>query len=171
MKGKIYFIIRLSKSSSLGRDSLLQLSEAIHCFNMPFSCLDEITWQWDSICLQRECSIPKRARPVGASPSSHAQRAMAARCLCSATVSRIPSKPSSALPATRTACRPVGAAASKDPISAWPLRPFYRTLNWTNIWTCFLFCFPWPLSVSNHCICNKTRCLFRCLRVLCFPLW
>lgn len=52
----------------------------------------------------RGSSIPRCARPVGTLPSSRARCAMAARCLCSATASRIPSKPSSALPATRTAC-------------------------------------------------------------------
>lgn len=61
----------------------------------------------------RGSSIPRCARPVGTLPSSRARCAMAARCLCSATASRIPSKPSSALPATRTACSRVWAAASE----------------------------------------------------------
>ena len=61
----------------------------------------------------RGCSIPRCARPVGTLPSFRARCAMAARCLCSATASRIPSKPSSALPATRTACSHVGAAVSE----------------------------------------------------------
>lgn len=62
----------------------------------------------------RGFSIPTCARPVGTLPSFRARCAMAARCPCSATASRIPSKPSSALPATRTACSRVGAAASED---------------------------------------------------------
>lgn len=67
-----------------------------------------------SIHFSRGYSSPRRARPVGALPSSRAQCAMAARCPCFATASRIPSKPSSALPAMRTACSPVWAAATED---------------------------------------------------------
>lgn len=62
----------------------------------------------------RGYSIPTRARPVGTLPSFHARCAMAARCPWSATASRIPSKPSSALPATRMACNRVRAVASED---------------------------------------------------------
>lgn len=62
----------------------------------------------------RGSSIPGCARPVGTLPSFRARCAMAARCLCFATASRIPSKPSSALPVMRTDCSRVGAAANED---------------------------------------------------------
>lgn len=62
----------------------------------------------------RGYSSPRRARPAGALLSSRVQCAMAARCPCFATASRIPSKPSSVLPATRTACSPAWAAASEE---------------------------------------------------------
>lgn len=83
-----------------------------------------------SIHVFREYSSPRRARPVGAMPSSRAQCAMAARCPCFATASRIPSKPSSALPATRTACSPVWAAAPED-ATCLTRHPLRRTSNWT----------------------------------------
>lgn len=93
--GVIYINVWHQASGLFGR--------GVNCYNCPFS---------------RGSSIPRCARPVGALPSFRAQCAMAARCLCSATASRIPSKPSSALPATRTACSHVRAAASE--CVQWP---------------------------------------------------
>lgn len=68
----------------------------------------------------RGSSIPRCARLVGTLPSFRARCAMAARCLCSATASRILSKPSSALPATRTACSRVWAAVGECVQVPWP---------------------------------------------------
>lgn len=80
-----------------------------------YKCLGVFYWKrlYNSSFF-RGFNIPACARPVGTLPSFRARCAMAARCPCSATASRIPSKPSSALPAMRTACSRVGAAASED---------------------------------------------------------
>lgn len=99
--------------------------------------VDEVTFLCFFHSLSRECSIPRSAPLVGALVSCRAQRAMGARCLCSGTALRTPSKPSSVLPAMRTGSSAAGAVQAKKGISTWS-NEFYGTAPVCNMIFFFL---------------------------------
>lgn len=113
--------------------------------------------------LSRGSSTLTCARPVEASPSFRARCAMAARCPCSATASRTPSKPSSALPAMRTACSPVWAAPSED-VKCLALPPSPSLDQWEPQHSSTRL--PWPL-LGIKWIFNKIKHLGICCLFLC----
>lgn len=97
--------------------------------------VDEVTCLSFFHSLSRECSILRSASLAGALDSCRAQRAMGARCPCSGTALRTPSKPSSARPATRTASSAAGAVQAKNGTST--CNKFYGTAPVCN--TIFFF--------------------------------
>lgn len=112
--------------------------------------------------LSRGSSTLTCARPVEVSPSFRARCAMAARCPCSATASRTPSKPSSALPAMRTACSPVWAAPSED-VKCLALPPSPSLDQWEPQHSSTRL--PWPL-LGIKWIFNKIKHLGICFCVV-----
>ena len=111
------------------------------------------------MCFPRGCSSPTRARAVGALPLSRARCAMAARCLCSATASLTPSKPSSALRAMRTACNPVWAAANEDFKCLTPTPPRSSLAKHQPV---SVLEKPWLFPPWGFIIINKTAFVRKC---------
>lgn len=84
---------------------------------LDLTVVDEVTFLSFLHSLSRESSFLKSAPPAGALVSCRAQRAMGARCLCSATALRTRSKPSSVLPAMRMGYSAAGAVQAENGIS------------------------------------------------------
>lgn len=97
---------------------------------------DEVTFLSFFHPLSRECSFLRSAPLAGALVSCRAQRAMGARCPCSGTALRTPSKPSSVLPAMRTGSSAAGPVQAENGI-ATGYNEFYGTAPVCN--TIFFF--------------------------------